>query len=133
MKLGRKIYLKFRTLLSIYFGFPKVIDCSKLNVKDLWSLHHHCYLPETYLAPYPGSPPKLFLGKIILKICSKYTGEHPYRSVILIKLLCNFTEITLRHGFFSVELLNILRTPFHKGTYGGLLLTLSNIYDGNRF
>ena len=29
------------------------------------------------------------------QICSKFTGEHPCRSVISIKLLCNFIEITL--------------------------------------
>ena len=41
---------------------------------------------------------EVFLGKGFLKICSKFTGEHPCRSVISIKLLCNFIEITLRHG-----------------------------------
>ena len=41
------------------------------------------------------SPPELFLEKSVLKICSKFIGEHPCRSVILIKLLCNFIEITL--------------------------------------
>ena len=39
--------------------------------------------------------PKVFLGKGILKICSKFTGEHPYRSVISIQLLCNFIEVAL--------------------------------------
>ena len=29
--------------------------------------------------------------------CSKFTEEHPCRSVIPIKLLCNFIEIALRH------------------------------------
>ena len=32
----------------------------------------------------------MFLRKSVLKICSKFTGEHPCRSAILIKLLCNF-------------------------------------------
>ena len=41
---------------------------------------------------------ELFLEKGILKICSKFTGEHPCRSVISIKLLSNFIEITLRHA-----------------------------------
>ena len=30
--------------------------------------------------------PEVFLGQNILKICSKFTGEHPCRSVISIKL-----------------------------------------------
>ena len=48
------------------------------------------------------------LGKGALKISSKFTGEHPYRSVISIKLLPN--------------LLHIFRTPFPKNTSGWLLL-----------
>ena len=39
----------------------------------------------------------MFLKKDVLKICSNFTGEHECRSVISIKLLCNFIEITLRH------------------------------------
>ena len=35
---------------------------------------------------YPTSnPPEVFLEKCVLKICSKYTGEHPCQSVISIK------------------------------------------------
>ena len=40
-----------------------------------------------------------------------------------IKLLCNFIEITLRHGCSPVNLLHIFRTPFSKNTSGCLLLT----------
>ena len=66
--------------------------------------------------------PEVFLGKCVLRICSKFTGEHPCRRVISTKLLCNFIEITLRHGYSPVNLLQIFRTPFHKNTYGRLLL-----------
>ena len=31
-------------------------------------------------------PPKAFLGKAVLKICSRFTGEHPYRSVNLLPI-----------------------------------------------
>ena len=34
-----------------------------------------------------SSHPEVFLGKGILEICSKFTGEHPSRSAISIKLL----------------------------------------------
>ena len=37
------------------------------------------------------------LGKGVLKTGSKFTGEHSCRSVILIKLLCNFIEVILWH------------------------------------
>ena len=73
--------------------------------------------------PLRSSPPEGFLGKGVLKICSKFTGEHPCRSVISVKLLCNFIEITLQHGCSPVNLLHIFRTSFPKNTAEGLLLT----------
>ena len=69
-----------------------------------------------------GSRPEVFLGKGALKICSRFTGEHPCRSAISIKLLCNFIEIALRHGSSPVNLLHIFRVPFPKNTSGRLLL-----------
>ena len=47
-----------------------------------------------------SSHPEVFLGKGVPKICTKLTGEHPSRTVISIKLLCNFIKITLSHGCF---------------------------------
>ena len=44
------------------------------------------------------------------------------QSVISIKLLCNFIEITLRHGCSPVNVLHIFKTSFSKNTSGGLLL-----------
>ena len=64
----------------------------------------------------------MFVGKGVLTICSKFTGEHPCRSVISIKLLYNFIEITLRYGCSPAKLLHILRTSFLKNTSGRLLL-----------
>ena len=63
----------------------------------------------------------MFLGKGVLEICSKFTGEHPCQSVISIKLLCK-TEVTLRHGCSPVCLLYIFRIPFPKDTSGRLPL-----------
>ena len=65
---------------------------------------------------------EVFLRKPALKICSKFTGELPYRSAISIKLFCNFIEIALRHGCSPINLLHIFRTPFLKSTSGRLLL-----------
>ena len=61
---------------------------------------------------FPGVP----LHKVVLKICSKFPGEHPY----------NFTEITLRHGRSPVNLLHVFRTPFPKNAFDGLLLIGQN-------
>ena len=41
-------------------------------------------LENTYIGR--SSHPEVFLEKGALNICSKFTGEHPYRSVISIKL-----------------------------------------------
>ena len=45
---------------------------------------------------------EVFLGKSVLKTCSKFTAEHPCQSVISIKFL-------FWHGCFLVNLLHIFR------------------------
>ena len=47
--------------------------------------------------------PSRGVGRDVLKICSKFTGEHPCRSGISIKSLCNFIEIALWHGCSPVN------------------------------
>ena len=59
--------------------------------------------------------------KGVLKICSQFTGEYPCISVISIKLLWNFIEITRRRGCSPVNLLHFLRIPIPKNTFEGLL------------
>ena len=87
---------------------------------------------------FRSSSSQVLLGKGVLKICSKFTGEHRCRSEISIKLLCNFIEIELWHGCFPVNLLHFFRTPFPKNTSGGMLMqkhhkslfrTLPSIYE----
>ena len=74
------------------------------------------------LSYFRGSPPEVFFGKGVVQICSKFTGEHPYRSVISIKLQSNSIVITLRHEYSRVNVLHNFKTHFPKNTYGGLLL-----------
>ena len=69
-----------------------------------------------------SSRPDVFVEKGILKTCSKFTGEHPCRSAISIKLFCNSIEIASWHECSPVDLLNISRTPFRKNISGRLLL-----------
>ena len=70
-------------------------------------------LGVTYSSIYSrSSHPEVVLGKVVLQICSKLTGQHPCRSVSSIKLQSTFTEITPWHGCFPVILLHISRTPF---------------------
>ena len=68
-----------------------------------------------------SSHPEVLLEESVLKMCSKFTGEHPCQNVILVKLLCNVIEIALRHGCSPVNLLHIFRTPFPMNTPGWLL------------
>ena len=70
-----------------------------------------------------SNPPDVFLGKGALKKSSKFTRENLCRSVILIKLLCNFFKITLQHACSPVNLLHIFRTLFPKNTSARLILT----------
>ena len=72
---------------------------------------------------------EVFLGKGVLKICSKFIEEHPCRSVISIKLLCIFIEIALRYGCSPVSLLHNFRTTFSKNTCGWLLLISLDLYS----
>ena len=57
-------------------------------------------------------PPRGVPRKSVPKICSKVTGERPCRSAVSMKLVCNFSEITLRRGCSPVNMLHIFRTPF---------------------
>ena len=76
-----------------------------------------------------SSHPEVFLGKGALKICSKFTGEHPCRSAISIKLLCNFIEIALRHGCSPINLLHNFRTPLSKTTH---LWTATSVFMNSK-
>ena len=60
----------------------------------------------------------MFLRTCVLKICSKFTGQHSRRSVISIKLRSSFIEMTLRHVCSPVNLLHIFRTPFTRKPLG---------------
>ena len=53
-----------------------------------------------------SSPPGVFLGKGVLKICSKFIGEHPYYLPII----------------YMRTPMHIFRTPSFKNTSGELLL-----------
>ena len=67
-------------------------------------------------------PPKGVLKKRCSENMQQIYRRKPMRSMISIKLLCDFIEITLRHVFSPVNLLHIFRTPFRRNTSGCLLL-----------
>ena len=100
-KPGSKWYIS-RILKLAFSAYWKCdADLSKSKVRVVLNLKNRSSLP------------KVFLGKGILKLCSKLTG----RILISIKLLCNFIEITLWHGCSPLKMLLLfserlfLRTP----------------------
>ena len=77
--------------------------CALLAVKPLFFARGTTFLGTAFFSPMSrSSRSDVFLRKGALKIYSKSTGEHPCRSLISIKLLCNFIEIALQHGCSSV-------------------------------
>ena len=104
-----------------YIKYLKTISISKVTYKSLQRLYffirHTCLGPckvnFVFSVKYRSSPPKKFLGRGALKICSKVTGEHPCWSVISIKLQSSFIEITFRHWCSPVNLLQIFRTSLN--------------------
>ena len=115
----------FKLALKTYFQFPKSLKNLKMKnnlLQNLMSFRYFSHNRDSYRSNYRSSHSEVFLRKAVLKISSKFTGEYPCRSVISIKFLCNFTEITLRHGCSPVNLLIDFRTPFYKNTSEWLLL-----------
>ena len=96
---------KIKTLVDI-------LVCYKIHLLNELMFNR----PETGLS-------EVFLDKGVLKICWKFTGEHPCRTVISIKLQSNFVEITLWHGGSPVNLLHIFRISVPRNTSRGLLLS----------
>ena len=99
-------YLKKMNLLkeTSRFSYRQCNNLSQIKIMSSSSVH-----------------PEVFLKKGVLKICSKFTGERPWQSVISIKLQSNFIEIALWRWCSHVNLLHIFRTSFLKNTSGRML------------
>ena len=106
---------------SFFLGFPiQWLWCNQ-HLGVFLAKAHLRYLSQQHWYLYSrSSHPEAFVG--VLKICSKFTGEHPFRSAISIKLQSNFIIIPLRNGCSPVNLLHVFRTPFQQNTSKWLLL-----------
>ena len=120
------IYINIYTYIYIYM-YIYVRDRSifrtisvKLNYES-WAIFYVHLKIQNIFQLLRSSHPKVFLEKCVLKICNKFTVQNPCQSVISIKLLCNFIEITFRHWFSPVNSQHIFKTPFTKNTPGRLL------------
>ena len=58
-----------------------------MSVNQSSTIHMHPQGRGCIWISFRSSPPELFLEKDVLKICSKFTGDHSCRSAISIKLL----------------------------------------------
>ena len=118
------------TLKNQYLFYHRKIDTSVTGQKDDNSLFlYFMVLKDNLLissASFRSSHPEAFLGKGVLKICSKFTGEHPCRSVIWIKLLCIFIAITLRHGCSPCKFAAYFQRTFSQEH---VLVTASALYN----
>ena len=96
-------------LLVNQASFKSLTDQSKLSVKSR------------------SSHPEMFLGKCSKNMQQIYRWKNPCRSVVSMKLLCNFIETTFRHGCSPVNLLHIFRTPFLKNLLD--LMSLDYVFN----
>ena len=61
---------------------------------SLWKIHVHeeAVTSGKDIVCNRSSPPEVFFGNVALKICSKFTGEHPCRHVIFNKVVLQLME-----------------------------------------
>ena len=140
---------------NIFYRTPLVTasvgSCSSTHKCEVWKgiflSIDHWIVPNVSSKIFRSSRPDVFLRKGVLKICIKFTGEHPCRSAnsiklqsnypcrsaISIKLLCNFIEIGLWHMCSSVNLLHIFRTPFPRCTEYFDLLSSNSKFSNSWF
>ena len=99
----QKYNLLGHLVLPRIFPVGQNIRCVLRFVGQFFILVGHCPMSDRYFKVW-----KVFLGKGVLKICSKFTRENPFR-----------------HGCSPVNLRHIFRALFPKNTTGGLLLEIS--------
>ena len=80
--------------------------------------HLNNFSTELEVFKHRSSHPEVFLEKGVLKICSKFTGEHPCRSAISIKLQ---SKATLLKSHLSLAV-SCKFAVYFQNTFGWLLL-----------
>ena len=120
---AKRVPCKYQLFKQIYIFFTGHLT-NELNVKLNEIQRQGSYMKFllhngfTFPVIFRSSHPEVFLGKVVLKICSTFAGEHPCQSTISKKLQSNFIEITPRHGCCPVNLCIIsnhlfVRTPLN--------------------
>ena len=86
----------YRKLYGDYFWFPgklSIITCFFSNISI-----------QSQLVNCRRSPPEVFSGEGVLKVCSKFTGEHSFRSLISLKLLCTTWATCKQSTVFAIKI-----------------------------
>ena len=88
MSLSNLFLIRFLKFLVLSFGVvANIVSISGMAIDDLnyfnSPLHENkkvqkvCSRILRKICKNRSSPPEVFLGKTVLKICNKFTGEHP--------------------------------------------------------
>ena len=99
-------FVEMELLVKIESGFQPMTIFTKSSILEVWKGSEYASKCNRWILIYysavslpvfesdisRNSHPEVFLEKGVLKICSKFTGEHPCQSVISIKLLCRINE-----------------------------------------
>ena len=114
-------------LKNISLNQMEIQKTNSLTFQNISFAYFFSFSESLTCGVFRSSRPEVFLVKGVLKICSKFAGKHPSRSVILKKLHSNCIEVTLRHGRSPVNLLHIFRTLFLKNISGRQLLHIETL------
>ena len=119
---------------SAFFPFPH-FPAFGLNTNTFYAVTGD-KLEVIFYTRYTSSQLEVFLGKGVLKICSKFTGEHSCRGAISIKLQsmprCDFNKVAKLLYWTRTSALvlsckfakHLFKTPFLENLSGWLLLLL---------
>ena len=120
----------FNLKLSLKLIWLLASDLQKIHKfqlqKGVWASFNWVFLLISALGKplfYPNFPQKQPPRRVPRKSCSE-NMQQIYRRIPTPKcdFICNFIQITLRHGCSPANLLHIFRTPFPRNTFGWLLL-----------
>ena len=110
-------WLKTTDLMSSSCNMRHFFYSWRYYEKLCWQSLSKCYNRCT-ISNNRSRHPEVFLGKGVLKICSKFTGEHPCRSAIVKQLYWNRTSAWV----FCCKFAAYFQNTFFRNSSGWLLL-----------
>ena len=85
---------------------------SKVCIEQWWVQSKYGNLAGSGFFIFRSSHPEVFLGKVVLKICNEFTGEHTCQSAISTKKLLNHTS----ECAFSCKFASYIQNTFSSRT-----------------